>query len=418
MKIVLSTFGSLGDLHPKIAIGLELQKRGHRITFAAMDFYREKIESAGFTFSSMRPHFDMEDRGLAVELMDMKKGPETMMKKILFPNLRGMYDDLMTAVGGQDLLLTGEIIYAAKSVVEKTGIKWISTSLAPISFFSASDPSIYPTAEFLDHLRFMPAFFHRAVFSLARMTIAGWLDPYREFRRDLGLDEDHDPIFFGKNSNLLHLALFSKVLARPQPDWHRPTLQTGFCFYDRSDDAAHMPEELSEFLDAGDPPIIFTLGSAAVMDARDFFEESAKAAQMLGRRAVLLYGEYNDPPKGMGENIAGFPYAPYSLAFPRSALIVHQGGVGTTAQVLRAGIPHLIMPYGHDQPDNSARCRRAGVAEVIGRDDYTAAKAAGILKTLLSAPGYRTKAGEAKRIIDAEGGTKIACDAIEDILKK
>jgi UDP:flavonoid glycosyltransferase YjiC (YdhE family) len=179
-----------------------------------------------------------------------------------------------------------------------------------------------------------------------------------------------------------------------------------------------MPDELSEFLDAGAPPVIFTLGSAAVMDARDFFEESAKAAQMLDRRAVLLYGEYNDPPKGLGENIAGFPYAPFSLVFPRAAAIVHQGGVGTTAQVLRAGVPHLIMPYGHDQPDNAARCRRAGVAEVIGRDDYTAGRAAGLLKNLLSTPGYRTNAGEAKRIIDAEGGTKIASDAIEDILKK
>lgn len=418
MKILLATFGSLGDLHPKIALGLEFRKRGHEVTVAAMDLYRERIESSGLTFASMRPHLDIDDFSLAAELMDRRKGPEVMMKKIIFPNLRGMYDDLTAAAAGQDLLVTGEVVYAAKSVVEKTGIRWISTSLAPISLFSASDPSIYPTAEFLDYLRFMPAFFHRAVFSLARMTIADWLDPYRKFRRDLGLDPDHDPIFFGKNSDLLHLALFSKVLARPQPDWHRPTLQTGFCFYDRSDDTATMPRALNEFLDAGDAPIVFTLGSAAVMDARDFFEESAKAAQMLGRRAVLLYGEYNDPPKGLSENIAGFAYAPYSLAFPRAGAVVHQGGVGTTAQVLRAGVPHLIMPYGHDQPDNAARCRRAGVAEVIGRDEYTAAGAVDVLKKLLSEPLYRAKAAEAKRIIDAEGGIKIACDAIEDILKK
>lgn len=418
MKILLATFGSLGDLHPKIALGLELRKRGHDVRFAVMDLYREHIESSGFSFASMRPHLDINDFSLAAELMDRRKGPEIMMKKIIFPNLLGMYDDLTAAAAGQDLLVTGEVVYAAKSVVEKTGIRWVSTSLAPISLFSASDPSIYPTAEFLDYLRFMPAFFHRTVFSLARLTIAGWLNPYRKFRRELGLDEDHDPIFFGKNSDLLHLALFSKVLARPQPDWHRPTLQTGFCFYDRSTDAAGLPSGLGEFLDAGDPPIVFTLGSAAVMDARNFFEESAKAAQMLNRRAVLLYGEYNDPPKGLSENVAGFPYAPYSLVFPRAAAVVHQGGVGTTAQVLRAGVPQLIMPYGHDQPDNAARCRRAGVAEIIDRDGYTAEDAAGILKSLLSGPGYRANAAEAKRIIDAEEGTKIACDAIKDILKK
>lgn len=418
MKIVLATFGSLGDLHPKIALGLELQQRGHQITFAAMDLYRETIEALGFTFKSTRPHLDLEDLKLAAELMDLRTGPETLMKKIIFPNLRGMFDDLMASVKDQDLLVTGEVMYAAKSVVEKTGIPWISTSLAPISFFSAYDPSVYPTAEFLENLRFLPAFFQRAIFSLARLTVSGWLKPYREFRRELGLDEDHDPVFFGKNSGLLHLALFSKALAKPQPDWHRPTLQTGFCFFDGSDDPGLTPEGLENFLDSGEPPIVFTLGSAAVMDARNFFEESAKAARILKRRAVLLYGMYNDPPKGLDENIAGFQYAPYSLVFPRAACVVHQGGVGTTAQVLRAGVPHLIMPYGHDQPDNAARCRRAGVAEVIGRNEYTGEKAADILRNLLKEPSYKANAADAKRIIDGEGGTKIACDAIENILKK
>ena len=418
MKITLATFGSLGDLHPKISLGLELKSRGHDVTVAAMEFYRERVKTEGLTYASMRPHFDMEDRDLAVELMDLKKGPETMMKKALFPNLRGMYDDLTAAVEGQDLLITGEVVYVADSVVTKTGIPWISTSLAPISFFSASDPSVYPTAEWMDALRFLPSFFHKAIFSIAKTTIGGWLGPYREFRRELGLCGDHDPVFFGKNSKLLHLALFSKVLAKPQPDWHRPTLQTGFCFYDRASDANKLNPALAEFLDAGEPPIIFTLGSAAVMDARDFFEESAKAARILGRRAVLLYGEYNNPPKGLDGNIVGFPYAPYSLVFPRAAAVVHQGGVGTTAQVLRAGVPHLIMPYGHDQPDNAARCKRLGVAEIVRRNSYNAENAASELKKLLVFPAYRAKAAEAKSIIDGEGGVKIAVDAIENILKK
>jgi UDP:flavonoid glycosyltransferase YjiC (YdhE family) len=76
------------------------------------------------------------------------------------------------------------------------------------------------------------------------------------------------------------------------------------------------------------------------------------------------------------------------------------------------------MPYGHDQPDNAARCRRAGVAEINGRDEYTAEKAASIVQNLLKEPMYRANAAAAKRIIDGEGGTKIACDAIENILKK
>jgi len=364
-------------------------------------------------------------------LMQMKKGPEKLIREIIFPELRGMFDDLTRAVEGADLLVTGEVVYAAKSVVEKTGIKWISVSLAPLSFFSSYDPNVYPTAEWYKYLHFLPVAFHRTLFKFMRSTIADWLEPYKKFRRELGLDENHDPIFFGKNSDLLHLAMFSKVLAKPQPDWHRPTLQTGFCFYDGQNDAGKMPEGLQEFLDAGEPPVVFTLGSAAVWDAGNFFEESAKAAKILGRRAVLIYGAMNEPPKivDSGElkaeseeksqsSIAAFDYAPFSLVFPRAACVVHQGGVGTTGQVLRAGVPALMMPYGHDQPDNAARCERIGAAKIISRDEYTAENAARALRELLSDLSYKANASEAAKIVRAEHGTKVACDAIENISER
>ncbi len=115
--------------------------------------------------------------------------------------------------------------------------------------------------------------------------------------------------------------------------------------------------------------------------------------------------------------IVAFDYAPYSQIFPRAAGIVHQGGVGTTAQVLRAGVPHLIMPYSHVQPDNAARCERLGVARTIDREKYNAETAAKELRELLSDLSYKSKAVKAKKIVESEHGTKMACDAIETILK-
>jgi rhamnosyltransferase subunit B len=417
MKIVLATFGSLGDMHPMNALGIELRRRGHKVSFAAMEFYREKIGTLGFDFFPMRPHINPEDKNFAREIMDAKSGTERLLKEILLPVVPGMYEDLTRAVEGADLLITGEVVFAAKSVVEKTGIKWITTSLAPASFLSAHDPFVPPTAQWLKHFRFLGSPFHGIIYGQVRRLVKTWLEPYREFRRKLNLDENHDPIFDDKFSDLLHLALFSKALGKPQPDWHRPTLQCGFCFYDGKNDLGKMPEKLSEFLEAGEPPIVFTLGSAAVMDARDFFEESARAAQILGKRAVLLYGIFNAPPKNLSESVVGFDYAPYSLVFPKAACVVHQGGVGTTGQVLRAGRPHLIMPYSHDQPDNAARCERLGVARTISRDRYTAETAARELRELLSQKSYSEKAAEAGQIVEAEQGTRTACDAIEDIMR-
>lgn len=409
--------GSLGDLHPMIALGLELRRRGHTPVINTWKGYEEKIAELGLEFRPLRPDVDQSDRVLLKRAMDARTGPEMVIRELVFPNLRDMYDDLVEACDGADLMLNGEIVYVAPSVAEVTGIKWISTSLAPLSMFSSYDPSVYPTAEFLEYLRPLPAVFHRALFQFMRWTIRDWFGPLKQFRRDLGLSEDVDPVFEDKYSSLLHLALFSKAIGKPQPDWFSPTLQTGFCFYDESESAT-IPAGLAEFFEAGEPPIVFTLGSAASLDPGDFFEESIKAAKLLGRRAVLLYGRDNPVPTGLDDNIIGFEFAPYSLVFPHAACVVHQAGIGTTAQVLRAGVPQLIVPFSHDQPDNAARMRREGVAEIISRDRYSATAAADALDAVLKNRKYGERAVELKAIVDGEAGTRMACDAIEDILRK
>lgn len=414
-KIVLSTLGSLGDLHPMIALGLELRRRGHEAVINSLEGYRETVSDLGLGFAPLRPEVDEADEDLIRRLVDAGTGPETVIRELVMPNLADMYYDLSSACSTADLLVTGELIYVAKSLAEKTGITWVSTSLSPITMFSAEDPSVYPGYSWTEHLRPLPAFLHRASLYIARQVIGHWLAPFRKFRRGLGLDPNDDPMFIDKYSSTLHLAMFSMALARTQSDWPSSTLQTGFCYYDESE--AGLDDELDSFLNKGEAPIVFTLGSAAVLDARDFFEVSAAAARGLGKRAVLLYGREQPRPDGAGGEIAAFEFAPYSMVFPRAACVVHQGGVGTTGQALRAGVPQLIMPFSHDQPDNAARCRRAGVAEIIDRESYTQESAENALLKLLQEPAYRSRADEVKRIVDSEHGTVTACDAIEEILR-
>lgn len=416
-KIVIATFGSLGDLHPMIALGLELRDRGHHVKFAVMEFYRDKIELLGFEYAPMSPHLSPNEVANMPELVDAKKGTERMLRDIIIGGVPEMYDDLLPAVEGYDLLITGEIIYAARSVGEKTGIKWVTTTLAPISLFSAYDPPVPPTAIWFEKLRFLGPRFHRLLFGLIKRSMSSWLDGYRAFRKKLGLDPNDDPIFYEKFSDDLHLVMFSRALGTPQPDWPTTAVQTGFCFYDGQSDTGQMPDDLEAFLSAGEPPIVFTLGSAAVLDPRDFFTESVKAAKLLKRRAVLLYGIFGDPPSGLTEDVVAFQYAPYSLLFPRAACVVHQAGVGTTGQVLRAGVPQLIVPFAHDQPDNAARCRRLGVAEIINRDKYIAERAAASIGRILADESYTVSAHAASELIKLEGGTAKAGDEIEKLLK-
>jgi rhamnosyltransferase subunit B len=148
-----------------------------------------------------------------------------------------------------------------------------------------------------------------------------------------------------------------------------------------------------------------------------FFQESVEAVKQLHRRAVLLVGK-NAPPENLPPDILAIDYAPYSQIFPRACAIVHQGGIGTTAQALRSGRPTLIMPYSHDQPDNAARVERLGTSRTIPRDRYSASRVVKELKILMENPSYATKATKIGQIVRSENGVGVACDAIEKQLQE
>jgi len=410
--IVLTTIGSYGDLHPMIALGLELRRRGHAVTLATTSMYEEKVRGTGLAYHRLRPDLDTTDPDLVRNLMDPVKGPEYLVRQLFMPHLREMFDDLAAVAAQADLLVAGEVVYAAPLVAEKFGRRWAAAILAPMSFFSIYDPAVLAPLPATRHLHNAPAWLHRALIGAAQWSVRGWGKPVAQLRRELGLAAAGDPLFAGKYSPWLNLALFSPVFGRPQADWPAHTRQTGFVYYDRDAAEGGVQAELQAFLDAGPAPIIFTLGSAAVRDARDFFEQSVTAARRLKRRALLLMGE-NTLKQALPPEIAAFNYAPYSQVLPRAACVVHQGGVGTTAQALRAGVPQVVVPFGFDQPDNGARVERLGAGRMILRQDYTAARAAQLLAGLLDYPAPAQRAREVGRQLASEDGLRTACDALE-----
>lgn len=410
--IVITTIGSLGDLHPKIAIALELRKRGHNVVFATHQEYRSKIEALGFEFKRMRPdNTALSDPEEMARMMDLKTGVEYTARNWIAQNLAKTYTDLIDSARDAELIITGEGVLAARLVAEKLKIPWVSIVLQPIAFLSAYDPSVIPVFPWLAKLRKFGFFVNKAVIKLSKSIAKSWAEPVHELRRELELPPlVGNPFIDDKHSPYLVLAMFSSVLAKPQPDWSVNTIVTGFTFYDGS--STELTAELKQFLDAGESPIVFTLGSAAVMSPGNFYHESIKAAKLLNRRAVLLVGK-NALPANLSSDIIAVNYAPYSQIFPYASAIVHQGGIGTTAQALRAGCPTIIMPYSHDQPDNAARVKRLGTSLTISRQQYFAPLVAKELNKLLTNPSYKTKALEVQRIVEAENGVEIACDAIE-----
>lgn len=413
-RIVLTTIGSFGDLHPKIAIAQELKKRGHNVVFATHKEYQSKIEALGFEFHRMRPdNTALNDPEEMARMMDLKTSTEYIIRNWICANLRETYTDVMNCAKDADFIIMGEGVVAARFVAEKLGIRWANTVLQPAAFLSVYDPSVIPVFPFLAKLRGFGSIVNQGIIQLSKVMSKSWAEPIHKLRQELGLPPlVGNPFIEDKYSPFLVLAMFSSAFAKPQPDWAKNTVITGFTFYDGSDEKAELTPELKQFLEVGEPPIVFTLGSAAVMAPGNFFQESIQAAKLLNRRAVLLIGK-NTPPENLSEGMIAVGYTPYSQIFPGACAIVHQGGIGTTAQALRAGRPTLIMPYSHDQPDNAARVERLGTSSTISRKQYSAARVAKKLGELLENPNYAAKATEIGRIIQAENGVAVACDAIE-----
>src|SRR5690606_14357109 len=178
-------------------------------------------------------------------------------------------------------------------------------------------------------------------------------------RRELGLPPVSRFLHEWWHAPRLTIGLFPEWYAPPQADWPSQTELTDFPLYDEAE-LEPPSDDLQQFLAAGDQPVAFTAGSAMALGS-DFYRAAVEACVRGGLRGVLLTRYTEQLPKDLPDTVKHVPYAPFSQLLPRCATLVHHGGIGTTAQGLAAGVPQLIMPMSHDQPDNADRIQRLGV---------------------------------------------------------
>ncbi len=416
-RIVHAVIGSFGDLHPHLALGLALKAAGHDVAVATLPVYRDKVLATGLAHYPLRPAIDYGDKALLARILDPRRGPEWLVRDWLMAHLRETYTDLAVAAADADLLISSDVVFAAPILAEATDLRWASIALSPLTYLSVHDPPAIPLLRGLSRLGWLGPPVLRQLVGLAHRITEPWGAAARELRRELGLPPGRHPILGAQHSPQLDLAAFSPLLARLQPDWPSATQQVGYLWYDRWHHDQGLSDQVSSFLAAGEPPVVFTLGSAAVFLAADFYRESLAAAQAAGVRAILLTGpEEANQPRPVPPEVLLCEYAPYSELFGRVAAVVHSGGAGTTAQTLRAGRPSLVVPYAHDQFDNASRVERLGAGRSVVRRRYTAARAAREIRRLLDQPGYTRQAGVAAQVLAAEDGLGAARAAIERLL--
>jgi UDP:flavonoid glycosyltransferase YjiC (YdhE family) len=430
-KVVLATVGSLGDLHPFIALGVALRERGVNAVIACSEDYRVKVEAAGVAFHALRPGFDDMQRDLGLNRAQLTREVVAhsafMFRKLVLPYVQSAYEDMMAVTADADLILPSSLAFAARLAAEKRGIPWIAVVLQPMMFLSAYDPPVITEARFLSTLlRALGPVPSHCTLWLLKKALNSLFRPLHALRADIGLaPTSKNPLFDGQFSDAGAIGLYSRLLGEAQADFPQPASIVGFAIFDSENGRrAGLHPALEAFLTDGPPPLVFTLGSLIVNSPGNFYEQGALAARTLGRRAVLLVGEdaYRDFAHLHSPQLFVCPYAPHSLLFPRAAALIHHGGVGTLAQGLRSGRPQLIVPHFADQLDNAARARRLGVARILPPGRFCAASAGHDLQRLLGDERGLAQARKVAISVSAEDGAahaaRIVLDMLEDLERK
>lgn len=428
-RIILATAGSLGDLHPFLALGKALRARGATVEIATSVEYRPKVEAEGLIFHDAGLSLADFEATLGLDLAGITRKIAAsdfwFYEHVVLPNMaagarrmieiaQGSDDQASETQPPADVIVGSSFAVGAALAAEALRIPFVSVALSPMLFMSPHEPP--PVTPWLKTPNGPAALaLNRATLGVGRLLTNRFTRRLNAARAELGLPPTRDNAIYDAPWRAdLVLGLFSPQLGGPLPDHPANTRITGYAAYDsEAGGPATLPPELAAFLDAGEPPIVFTLGSAAVHMADSFYAEGLVAARAIGRRAVLLVGPDGDLTLAQGEKDAiAVPYAPYSLLFPRAAANVHQGGVGTTQQALRAGRPQLVVPHLGDQFDNGARVAARGVGAVLKRERFRAQAAAEVLGRVLGDAAVAERAAALGVLSAREDGAEVGAGLV------
>ena len=411
MRFILTPVGSAGDVHPFVGIGHVLKARGHEVIVLAAGPFGEVVRKAGLVFEETVSVEEFDAVSKHPDIWHPRRGLRLVLDEVA-TRLRPAYERLKTLhQPGRTVLVGHSLSFFTRVFEEMHRVPAATIHLAPSIFRSDHAQPTY--APGLDGSSW-PVWLKRSVWwSIDRFMLDPNIVPaLNDWRRELGLP----PVtrIFGEwiHSPQRVIGLFPDWFGLPQPDWPAAARLTGFPLYDNSD-PVNLSPSLTRFLDDGDPPLLFTPGTAN-QAATQFFKAALDASQRLGRRALLLtrYAGHLPtlPPTAHHEL-----FVPLSQVLPRCAALVSHAGIGTLAQGLAAGVPQLTMPMGFDQPDNATRLQRLGVARWVVPSKFTGERVAAALGDLLDDSRTASNCRRWADQIRAHNAVEETCDLLEQL---
>jgi UDP:flavonoid glycosyltransferase YjiC (YdhE family) len=393
-QILLVTIGTLGDVLPFLVIGRHLQQQGLKVTIATHEHYRSKAEAYGLAFEPIADT-DLQQFSSHEHAWHPELGVSVAVDKLLLPMLNPVFELTQRLAPKPDVLTLAHPHALGARIAQDLHnfpmwtlypSAWLFQSVHArqayprVKMSSTGNPGKVPVRHrLMDWLadRFLgkaelkpgiligrkrPLWERRLGRSMFRRVSDDMLaKPVNNLRQRVGLPRIEGVLTDWCHSPQKAVGLFPSWYAKPQTDWPRNHLLSGFV---EARSSAALPEDLQAFLDAGEAPIVFTFGSEK-LDNSAAFKAATDTCRGLGMRAVFISADDADVPAEQSGDIFFVRFAPFDALFQHVSCVVHHGGMGTASAALRAGIPQLLVPYSYDQPDNAVRLRGLGVGVTL-----------------------------------------------------
>jgi sterol 3beta-glucosyltransferase len=396
MRIVLTNFGTTGDVQPFLALGVELLRQSHEAVLAFSPEHASRIRQLGLIFYPVEPYLQHAQQKVNSALIERAELYNNFneLHRLFAPLAAGLpqaLDQLREACRDADVLISGPAQPVGRMLHEMTGIPFVSVQFS--HFGGIGSPAL-------------------------QQASASVINP---FRAELGLPPLRDPLTMDANSPQLALYAMSRHICPPQIDWPSHYYMTGYFFLD--DKRWEPDRQLIEFIEAGENPVVITFGSMGLAhrDPDASIKLIVDAVHQSGHRAILQIGGSDSPSRTVTPDLYSIGYVPHSWLFPRAACIVHHGGAGTTGAVFRSGAPSVFVPHGYifDQHYWAQLAEEAGCAgAAIPFAALTAEKLSSAIRMTLATPRYHEAAAALGEKIRSEDGVRTARELIEQMVYK
>jgi rhamnosyltransferase subunit B len=414
-QFLITAIGSYGDVHPMVGLGAALAARGHDVKIVTNPYFADVASSVGLEMLPISTAEDYVKLCQHPDLWHPLNGARLVLKHAAGGLLRPLYDILKTHyIPGSTVLCAHCLDLASRVAGDKLSAPIASIDLAPSMLWTVYDsPRLKGALTGPRVPRWVKRMQLWATDKLFMQPLLG--SELNGLRRELGLAPVKRIFSHWLHDTDLVIGLFPDWFGPPQPDWPKNTCLVGFPLWDISD-AAEPASDVQEFLAAGSPPIAFSPGSAN-RAAQQFFAAAVEACEWTGRRGILLTKYPEQLPAKLPASVRHFGFVSLSKLLPHTSALVHHGGIGSCAQGLAAGVPHLVRPMAFDQFDNSRRMSRLGVSEEISVRKFRGPAIAAALERLLNSPEVTAKCRALAAKCNGPASLTAACEALEALAK-